>query len=279
MARARVFTVENRKGGVGKTTTAVNLAVGIAQVIAPDGRVLLIDLDPQGDAALALGVDVGGRCISRLFLDETTRFADVIIRADSSMEGGPQRPNLFLLPSSDELKAVKDGLLAQIGAMEVMKKFAANTAVPTIEQKFNSTLGRLKDVFDYIIIDCPPTLDTFQRAVHEFADGAIVPVRLDYHGARGTARHTQNIADDRDGGSQIVIKAIVPTFVQPRLRLTRAMYDSLVKQYGKLVRHAIPDRIAVAEAPALGGFTIIEHEPDNDAAEAYRKLVAYIMED
>jgi chromosome partitioning protein len=274
---ALVFTVENRKGGVAKTTTAVTLAYGLSQRLLANGsgRVLLVDLDPQGDTARALGLQPEGRCLSYVLTGEGT-LRDNIMPADRSNSGGPSRPNLFVLPASDNLRNAKEVLLSQLTVNTVMAqirgKGSNNDIVPMVEI-LNERLGPAKQVFDYIILDCPPTLDMLQEAVHNFADAAIVPVKADFHSTSAVGRHTQNILDDQAGGINISIRAVVPTFVDKRLRLTRNMLAQLKRTYGNLVSEPVPNTVRVAEAPASGGLTIIEYAPDSPASTAYQSLV------
>ncbi len=277
---ATVYTVENRKGGVAKTTTAVTLAYGLSQRLAGNGagRVLLIDLDPQGDTARALGLQPEDRCVSQVLTGEGT-LRDNVMPADRSQSGGPARPNLFVLPASDKLRDAKEVLLSQLTVNTVMSQIRGrgsnNGAVPMVEV-LNETLGPARQVFDYIILDCPPTLDMLQEAVHNFADAAIVPVKADFHSTSAVGRHTRNILDDQAGGIDISIKAIVPTFVDQRLRLTRSMLAQLKRTYGNLVSEPVPNTVRVAEAPASGGLTVIEYAPESPASIAYQSLVDLI---
>lgn len=284
---ARVYTVENRKGGVGKTTTAVTLAVGLAARCHANGggNVLLVDLDPQGDAARGLGVDPGGRCISRVLLGSggVKELRDNVVSASRESDGGPSRPNLYVLPASDALANAKTRIISSIAADVVAMMMQGIKSSDTNEQVImllERKLAIARQAFKFIIVDCPPTLDMLQQSVHHFADAAIVPVKVDYHGTSATARHTQNILDDQADGINITIKAIVPTFFQPRHNLTQAMMDELAQRYGrKVIMTPIPNTVRVAEAPAVNGLTIFEYEPGHPAAEAYWDLVDYIKED
>lgn len=279
---AYVYTVENRKGGVAKTTTAVTLGYGLSRRLQNEGggRVLLIDLDPQGDTARALGLQPEGRCLSYVLTGEGT-LRDNIMPADRSAEGGPSRPNLFVLPASDNLRSAKETLLSQLTVNMVMSQIrgrnSGNGVVPMVDI-LNDRLGPARQVFDYIILDCPPTLDMLQEAVHNFADAAIVPVKADFHSTSAVGRHTRNILDDQAEGLTISIKAVVPTFVDERLRLTRSMLAQLRKTYGSLVSDPVPNTVRVAEAPASGGQTILEYAPDHPASAAYESLVSLVYQ-
>ena len=265
-----------------KTTTAVTLAYGLAKRLKEQGggRVLLVDLDPQGDSARALGLHPGDRCLSYVLTGEGT-LRENIMSADRSFEGGPSRPNLFVLPASDKLRSAKETLLSQLTVNMVMAQIRGrksdNGVIPMVDI-LNERLGPAKQVFDYIILDCPPTLDMLQEAVHNFADAAIVPVKADFHSTSAVGRHTRNILDDQAGGIKISIKAVVPTFVDKRLRLTRSMLDQLRRTYGNLVSEPVPNTVRVAEAPASGGLTVMEYAPESPASTAYWSLVDLVYE-
>jgi chromosome partitioning protein len=277
---AKVFTVENRKGGVGKTTTAVTLGVGLARRLAQveGGNVLIIDMDPQGDAARGLGLEPGGRCVSHVLLGDGSLepLRDNVISADRSADGGPPRPNLFVLPATDRLSEAKEDILTEfalLAARSMRVRGGGNER--HLVNILNEKLGLARKAFAYIIIDCPPTLDMLQQAVHQYADYAIVPVKVDFHGASATGRHTSNILEDQAAGIDIRIMAVVPTFVNARHNLTKAMMANIIRAYGKqVVTKAVPNTVRVAEAPASGGLTILEYLPDSPAAEAYEDLVA-----
>lgn len=278
---AKVFSVENRKGGVGKTTTAVILATALAKHgEKQEKRVLLLDTDPQGDASTAFDLDVGDRCLSNLLL-EISGFAENIISVDQFSNGRINRPNLFLLPASDKLSSAVNALTQDIGAMREMASKMTTTMrrssgldnIPTMADIFERVAEPLKDAFHYIVIDCPPSLGELREAIHRYADYAIVPVRTDYHSVRQTAHHTRNILEDQAKGLDIRILAVVPTFVQKNHLLTREMLDQLAETYGRTLMEPIPLVTAVAQAPALGGMTVLDHAPNSKAAKAYRKLI------
>ncbi len=276
---AIVYTVENRKGGVGKTTTAVTLAVGLARRLHDDGggNVLLIDMDPQGDAARGLGLAPNGRCVSNILLSDSgvDMLRANVMSADRKRAGGPARPGLYVLPASDKLSEAKEDILTQF-ALEAARSIRGRRSggerqlVDILDEK----LGLAKQAFSYIIIDCPPTLDLLQQAVHQYADYAVVPVKIDFHGTSATGRHTGNILQDQADGIDITIAAIVPTFVNARHRLTKSMMRELIRAYSQqVIARAVPNTVKIAEAPASGGRTILEYMPDSPAAVAYQDLV------
>lgn len=276
----QIFAVVNRKGGVGKTTTAINLAHGLARQLMdksgePTGHVLLIDLDPQGNCSTSLGVETGDAAISSLLMGEASA-EEVIVSADRAEDGGPSRPNLFLIPATDRLAETKLALIANEAVSEVVSRMtrSGNRPVP-IDQLLTTQLKHAGQVFDYIIIDCPPSLDALNNAVYQFADAAIVPVKVDYLGAAGAVRHTRDILEAQAEGIEIRVGLIVPTFVRKRQVLAREVLSTLRETYGEdRVSEPIPSSVKLEESPAAsGGLTIFEYAPDTAPAKAYQALV------
>jgi chromosome partitioning protein len=291
----KVLAVVNRKGGVGKTTTAINLAHGLSRKlmlkIKPGdvdqvkdasrlyrfrdryyyirGHVLLVDFDPQGHCARGLGIDVGQADIGQTLLGQQ-QVAQAVISADRASDGFP-RPNFWLLPSSDYLEDAKEALREQSLVFKIGGRGRAeNLLFSVLEQR----LGVAVESFTYIILDCPPAMDKFAQAVYGFADAAIVPVKPDYFSMAGTG---QNLADIREAqlrGIDIKIHTIVPTFNVDRQKLDQAMLAALREKYGEKVSDPIPRSQAVAVAPARH-LTIFEHDrrTRNKATIAYQKLV------
>ncbi len=272
--KARIYAVVNRKGGVGKTTTAVTLAHGLAQQIEGRGHVLLVDLDPQGNVATSLGLTTNGEDIANVLMGTVT-LEEAILHADRSQSNGPARPNLWVLPASDALADAKLSLVANAALSSVLDQFGgrAAEAVPT-NQLLQTYLSKAVGTFDYIILDCPPSLDMLGTAVYHFADEAIVPVKVDYLGVGGTARHTQDIINAQAKGIDIRVGVIVPTFVRAREVLARQMLRALIDSYGKSrVAVPIPQSVVVEQAPAAGGLTVFEYAAGSIPAQAYWRLV------
>lgn len=264
---ARIIAIANRKGGVGKTTTAVTMAQGIAEYTRL--KVLLVDLDPQGNAAPSLGIfDRARGTLADLLLDKAT-LSECVAPADRSSTGGPSRPNLFLLASDDSLSDAKDELVTQ-----AFKSMITGGTANSLRDILRERLARAIEVFDYIILDCPPSLDAaMDRAVYNLADETIVPVKVDYLGSKGTAQHTQDIIRRQQAGANIRISWILPTFLRSREILARQVVEALQQTYGSKVAMPIPQSVAVEQAPAAGGLTVLEYDPGSPAAEAYRDLI------
>ncbi len=272
--KARIYAVVNRKGGVGKTTTAVTLGHGLAKMIEGKGHVLLVDLDPQGNVTTSLGLAANGKDMANVLTGDVP-VEQAILSADRSSQGGPSRPNLWVLPASDALADAKLSLVTSAALSSVMDQFGGRSApaVPT-NQLLQTHLAKAVATFDFVILDCPPSLDMLGTAVYHFADEAIVPVKVDYLGVGGTARHTQDIIAAQARGIDIRVGIIVPTFVRAREILARQMMQALIESYGKSrVAVPIPQSVVIEQAPAAGGLTLFEYAGDSIPAKAYWRLV------
>ncbi len=296
-SNTQVLAVVNRKGGVAKTTTSINLAHGLSRklmrrvadkdldkiqdtdnlVTYQDrhyyllGHVLLIDFDPQGHCARGLGVETGKTDIGDVLLGQK-HISEVVLSADRAEAGFP-RPNLWLLPSSDKLEEAKDILRAQYDSLPATRNYGMLTI---LEDRLRLALER----FTYIIMDCPPALDAFTQAVYQFADTAIVPVKPDYFSMAGTGQHISSIYEAQLRGINIKIHTIVPTFFVKRQRLDRQMVAELRQAHGDLVSQPIPRSQLAAEAP-LYQQTIFEYDKrlKNPATIAYQELVDRVYYD
>jgi chromosome partitioning protein len=248
----RVVAVANQKGGVGKTTTAVNLAASLA---ATKRRVMLIDLDPQGNATTGCGVDKStvdlGSC--EVLLGECT--ADQAIR--------PLKEAGFdLLPTNQDLTAAEVRLLGTGEGREL---------------RLRDALAAVRDRYDHILIDCPPSLNMLTVNALVAADSVLIPMQCEYYALEGLSALVATI--DQLGGSNpgLHIEGILRTMFDPRNNLSTEVSAQLLQHFGDAIfRTVIPRNVRLAEAPSFGRPALM-HDKDSRGALAYLALAGEII--
>lgn len=246
-----VYAIANQKGGVGKTTTAVNLA----SCVAESGRqTLVVDLDAQCNATVTAGLERSARPSSYEALCGDTSIAEAARPAASD--------NLWIVPASRDLSGATIELSEQERG----------------EYRLREGLGAVRERFAATLLDCPPSLDLVTINALTAADRVIIPVAAEYLPLEGLAQFVDTLQKIRRSlNPAIVMTGIVITMADERTRLARDVEENLREHFGELVMETvIPRSVRLAEAPSHA-LPVIEHAPDSRGAHAYRALAAEVL--
>ncbi|HXV04921.1 MAG TPA: ParA family protein [Solirubrobacterales bacterium] len=243
-----VYAVANQKGGVGKTTTAVNLAACVAR---GGSQTLLVDLDPQCNATVALGA---GRDMHPSSYDCLTGEVSV---AEAARPAGPD--NLWLVPANRDLA----------GAAVELPRLAGS------ETRLRERLGPVRDRFAFTLLDCPPSLGPISVNALVAADRVIVPVQAEYLALEGLVQFMETLAAiRRELNPALEVSGLLITMHDERTRLARDVEAELREHFPEMVfETVIPRSVRVAEAPSYG-LPVTEHAPLSRGSDAYRALAA-----
>ena len=256
-AGTRILTVSNQKGGVGKTTSAVNVAAALASIGA---RVLVIDLDPQGNASTALGVphtaDVPS--VYDVLIDEFP-LAEVI-------QPSPESENLFCAPSTIHLAGAEIELVSQV-AREHRLRTAMEEYLESIDVKPH-----------FIIIDCPPSLGLLTINAFTAADEVFIPIQCEYYALEGLSQLLGSVQMiQKHLNPRLHVSTILLTMYDGRTRLAQQVAEEVRSHFAdQVLETVIPRSVRVSEAPSFGQ-TVVSYDPQSAGAIAYREAAVEIV--
>lgn len=246
----KMIAIANQKGGVGKTTTAVSLAAGLA---ALGKKTLLMDMDPQGNATSGLGIRASGKTTYEVVIDN--------LPVMDAVEKTAQK-NLFILPSDIRLAAAEVELVDQ----------------PRREYRLREATGSLRAAFDFIIIDCPPSLSLLTINALTAADSVLVPIQCEYYALEGVTSLNSTIARVQKTLNQdLKLEGVLLTMFDGRTNLSLQVADEVKKHFrNKVFLSIIPRSVRLGEAPSHG-LPIFNYDPRSAGAVAYAGLANEIV--
>ncbi len=247
----KIIAIANQKGGVGKTTTAVNLSASLGAV---EKKVLLVDVDPQANASSGLGVRAGD--------DEKTVY-EVIIGEASAKEVIRNVELVDLMPSHPRLIGAEIELVSQIAR----------------ERKLKAALAPVRGDYDFIVIDCPPSLGLLTLNTLTAADSVLIPIQCEYYALEGLSQLLSTIRMvQKHLNPELGIEGVLLTMFDKRLRLSSQVADEAISYFGEKVYDSIiPRNVRLSESPSFGK-PIILYDVQSSGARSYLKLATEVIE-
>lgn len=249
----KIIAIANQKGGVGKTTTSINLAASLGVL---EKKVLLIDADPQANATSGIGIDVESVEIGTYQLLEHSNSAkDAIIQSST--------PNLYIIPAHIDLVAIE---------IELVDK-------PSREYMLKNALADIKEDYDYILIDCAPSLGLLTLNALTAADAVIIPIQCEYFALEGLGKLLNTIKSvQKIHNPDLDIEGLLLTMYDSRLRLSNQVVEEVQKHFNNMVFQTIIQRnVRLSEAPSYGE-NIINYDAASKGASNYLSLAKEIID-
>ncbi|SHF44288.1 ParA family protein [Desulforamulus putei] len=248
----KIICIANQKGGVAKTTTAVNVGASLALMGQP---VLLVDIDPQGNASSGLGIDKTKleRCIYDVLINDVPA-EKVLISTEIR--------NLDLLPSTIQLAGAEVEMVSLMAREQILKR----------------ALAPLKERYQYIIIDCPPSLGLLTLNALAAADSVLIPIQCEFYALEGVGQLMNTIQlVQKHLNPNLKIEGVLLTMFDARLNLSIQVVDEVKKVFGnKVYKNIIPRNVRLSEAPSHG-IPVVIYDPKSRGSEAYRELAKEVM--